>query len=141
MSAPISVKKQKYKEELEALVSVFYKPSEANLPTPQRRIALIELFEFLNTNGLRIFGFSGKDGNFTKIVLARVDIMLADLNKEITDGIVRLRNGSTRPLTKRVLMLDKKLIRLLETCKQTIIAHRTGVSDGAVCALPSGHRA
>ena len=124
MSVPISVKKHKYLEELKALT---YRTSRATLTTYQKRVSLIELFEFLNTNGLRIFGFSGKEGDFTKMMLAKVDSMLVDLNKEVADGIVRLLNGSTRPVSKRILMLDKKLIRLLETSKQKVIAHRTGV--------------
>ena len=116
MTVPISVRKEKYLKELKTLMGVV-KTRHRNVTVPRRREDLIRLFEFLSTAGFRVFGFSGSDGSFTKATLMKVDCMSVDLSEEIADGAV----------SKHVLMLDKKLLRLLETCKKTIIAHRTGV--------------
>ena len=78
---------------------------------------MIKVFEFLNTNGLRIFGFSGSEGKFIKTIIVKVDSFLMELNEEIAQGAV----------SKRVLILDKKLLGLLETCKQMVTDHKTGV--------------
>jgi len=156
MNIPISVKKEKYEKELRSLLYVLKYPvvwkqvlsshygitywwnpetrkSQWNAPpghplverSPadvmstklQRRKDMIILYKFLNTTGFRVFGFSGADGDFIKAMLKGAESMSGELNKEIADGAV----------SKRILTLDKKLITLFETCKKTIIKHRTGV--------------
>ena len=112
MAVPISVKKQKYIKELS--VRMHWREG---LTMAQKRIAIIKVFEFLNTNGLRIFGFSGSEGKFIKTIMEKVDSFLMELNEEIAQGAV----------SKRVLILDKKLLGLLETCKQMVTDHKTGV--------------
>jgi hypothetical protein len=156
MNIPISVKKEKYEKELRAKLSVLKLPvvwkqvlssqhgvtywwnpetrkSQWNAPhgyplverSPadvmatklRRRKDMIILYKFLNTTGFRVFGFSGREGDVIKAMLKGAESMSGELNKEIADGAV----------SKRILTLDKKLITLFETCKQTIIKHRTGV--------------
>ena len=113
MSVPISVKKQKYIKDLDARIRICNDGSTMI----QKRIAMIKVFEFMNTNGLRIFGFSGSEGKFINTMLMKVDSWLVELNEEIADGAV----------SKRVLKLDKKIVSTLEECKQMVIAHKTGV--------------
>ena len=112
MSVPISVKKQKYIKELSVRMHM-----REGLTMAQKRIDMIKVFEFLNTNGLRIFGFSGSEGKFIKTMQMRVDSFLMELNEEIAQGAV----------SNHVLKLDKKLLRVLEACKQMITDHKTGV--------------
>ena len=116
MAVPISAKKEKYVKELRVLMTTALNNNNNN-STPERRIAMIKVFKFLNTNGLRIFGFSGIEGKFIKTIMEKVDDWLVELNEEIADGEV----------SKRVLILDKKLLGLLETCKQMVTDHKTGV--------------
>ena len=116
MAVPISAKKEKYVKELRVLMTAANNVNNNN-STPERRIAMIKVFKFLNTNGLRIFGFSGSEGKFIKTIMEKADVWLVDLNEEIADGEV----------SKRVLILDKKLLGLLETCKQMVTDHKTGV--------------
>ena len=116
MTVPISEKKQKYLLKLKALV-VAAQDTATLATSTQKREALIRLFEFLNTAGFRVFGFSGADGRFTKATLTKVDSLSADLNAEVADGAV----------SKRVLILDIKLLKLLKTCKKMVIEHRTGI--------------
>jgi hypothetical protein len=82
-----------------------------------KRIAMIKVFEFLNTNGLRIFGFSGSEGNFIKTLMEKTDGWLVELNEEIAQG----------EESKRVLKLDKKAVSVIEACKQMVTDHKTGV--------------
>ena len=91
--------------------------NNTNISTPKRRIAMMRLFRFLNTNGLRIFGFSGSEGKFIRTMSMKVDSLSVDLNEEISDGAV----------SKRILKLDKKIISVLEECKQMITDHKTSV--------------
>ena len=116
MAVPISAKKEKYVKELRVLMTTALNNNNNN-STPERRIAMIKVFKFLNTNGLRIFGFSGSEGKFIKTIMEKVDSFLMELNEEIAQGAV----------SKRVLILDKKLLGLLETCKQMVTDHKTGV--------------
>ena len=116
MAVPISAKKEKYVKELRVLMTTALNNNNNN-STPERRIAMIKVFKFLNTNGLRIFGFSGSEGKFIKTIMVKVDSFLMELNEEIAQGAV----------SKRVLILDKKLLGLLETCKQMVTDHKTGV--------------
>ena len=116
MAVPISAKKEKYVKELRVLMTAANNVNNNN-STPERRIAMIKVFKFLNTNGLRIFGFSGSEGKFIKTIMEKVDSFLMELNEEIAQGAV----------SKRVLILDKKLLGLLETCKQMVTDHKTGV--------------
>jgi len=117
MAVPISVRREKYIKELRVLMTTALAQNNTNISTPKRRIAMMRLFRFLNTNGLRIFGFSGSEGKFIKTMLTKADSLSVDLNEEIAAGEV----------SKRVLILDKKLLILLETCKQKINAHMDGV--------------
>jgi hypothetical protein len=71
----------------------------------------------LNTNGLRIFGFSGQEGNFIKTLMEKSDVWLVELNNEIAQG----------EESKRVLNLDKKVVSVIEACKQMVTDHKTGV--------------
>ena len=68
MSVPISAKKEKYVKELSCLRMTHERRGTNNnsTPTTERRIVMIKVFKFLNTNGLRIFGFSGSEGKFIK---------------------------------------------------------------------------
>ena len=116
MAVPISAKKEKYVKELRVLMTTALNNNNNN-STPERRIAMIKVFKFLNTNGLRIFGFSGSEGKFIKTIMVKVDSFLMELSEEIAQGAV----------SKRVLILDKKLLGLLETCKQMVTDHKTGV--------------
>ena len=117
MAVPISAKKEKYVKELRVLMTTAYNTNNNSTPTTERRIVMIKVFKFLNTNGLRIFGFSGSEGKFIKTIMVKVDSFLMELNEEIAQGAV----------SKRVLILDKKLLGLLETCKQMVTDHKTGV--------------
>ena len=117
MAVPISAKKEKYVKELRVLMTTAYNTNNNSTQTTERRIVMIKVFKFLNTNGLRIFGFSGSEGKFIKTIMEKADVWLVDLNEEIADGEV----------SKRVLILDKKLLGLLETCKQMVTDHKTGV--------------
>jgi hypothetical protein len=116
MAVPISARKEKYVKELRVLMTTAYNNNNST-PTTERRMAMIKVFKFLNTNGLRIFGFSGSEGKFIKTIMVKVDSFLMELNEEIAQGAV----------SKRVLILDKKLLGLLETCKQMVTDHKTGV--------------
>ena len=117
MAVPISARKEKYVKELRVLMTTAYNANNYSTPITERRIVMIKVFEFLNTNGLRIFGFSGSEGKFIKTIMEKVDSFLMELNEEIAQGAV----------SKRVLILDKKLLGLLETCKQMVTDHKTGV--------------
>ena len=117
MAVPISARKEKYVKELRVLMTTAYNTNNNSTPITERRIVMIKVFEFLNTNGLRIFGFSGSEGKFIKTIMEKVDSFLMELNEEIAQGAV----------SKRVLILDKKLLGLLETCKQMVTDHKTGV--------------
>ena len=117
MAVPISARKEKYVKELRVLMTTAYNTNNNSTPITERRIVMIKVFKFLNTNGLRIFGFSGSEGKFIKTIMEKADVWLVDLNEEIADGEV----------SKRVLILDKKLLGLLETCKQMVTDHKTGV--------------
>ena len=117
MAVPISAKKEKYVKELRVLMTTAYNTINNSTPITERRIVMIKVFKFLNTNGLRIFGFSGSEGKFIKTIMVKVDSFLMELNEEIAQGAV----------SKRVLILDKKLLGLLETCKQMVTDHKTGV--------------
>jgi hypothetical protein len=117
MAVPISAKKEKYVKELRVLMTTAHNANNYSTPITERRIVMIKVFEFLNTNGLRIFGFSGSEGKFIKTIMEKVDSFLMELNEEIAQGAV----------SKRVLILDKKLLGLLETCKQMVTDHKTGV--------------
>jgi hypothetical protein len=117
MAVPISARKEKYVKELRVLMNTAYNTNNNSTPITERRIVMIKVFKFLNTNGLRIFGFSGSEGKFIKTIMVKVDSFLMELNEEIAQGAV----------SKRVLILDKKLLGLLETCKQMVTDHKTGV--------------
>ena len=117
MAVPISARKEKYVKELRVLMTTAYNTNNNSTPITERRIVMIKVFKFLNTNGLRIFGFSGSEGKFIKTIMVKVDSFLMELNEEIAQGAV----------SKRVLILDKKLLGLLETCKQMVTDHKTGV--------------
>jgi hypothetical protein len=117
MAVPISARKEKYVKELRVLMTTAYNTNNNSTPTTERRIVMIKVFKFLNTNGLRIFGFSGSEGKFIKTIMVKVDSFLMELSEEIAQGAV----------SKRVLILDKKLLGLLETCKQMVTDHKTGV--------------
>ena len=117
MAVPISARKEKYVKELRVLMNTAYNTNNNSTPITERRIVMIKVFKFLNTNGLRIFGFSGSEGKFIKTIIVKVDSFLMELNEEIAQGAV----------SKRVLILDKKLLGLLETCKQMVTDHKTGV--------------
>ena len=117
MAVPISARKEKYVKELRVLMTTAYNTNNNSTPITERRIVMIKVFKFLNTNGLRIFGFSGSEGKFIKTIIVKVDSFLMELNEEIAQGAV----------SKRVLILDKKLLGLLETCKQMVTDHKTGV--------------
>jgi hypothetical protein len=117
MAVPISARKEKYVKELRVLMTTAHNANNYSTPITERRIVMIKVFEFLNTNGLRIFGFSGSEGKFIKTIMEKVDSFLMELNEEIAQGAV----------SKRVLILDKKLLGLLETCKQMVTDHKTGV--------------
>ena len=117
MAVPISAKKEKYVKELRVLMNTAYNTINNSTPITERRIVMIKVFKFLNTNGLRIFGFSGSEGKFIKTIMVKVDSFLMELSEEIAQGAV----------SKRVLILDKKLLGLLETCKQMVTDHKTGV--------------
>ena len=117
MAVPISARKEKYVKELRVLMTTAYNANNYSTPITERRIVMIKVFKFLNTNGLRIFGFSGSEGKFIKTIMEKVDSFLMELNEEIAQGAV----------SKRVLILDKKLLGLLETCKQMVTDHKTGV--------------
>ena len=117
MAVPISARKEKYVKELRVLMTTAYNTNNNSTPITERRIVMIKVFKFLNTNGLRIFGFSGSEGKFIKTIMEKVDSFLMELNEEIAQGAV----------SKRVLILDKKLLGLLETCKQMVTDHKTGV--------------
>jgi hypothetical protein len=113
MSVPISVKKQEYLKKLQARIHMSCEGSTMI----QKRIGMIKVFEFLNTNGLRIFGFSGSEGNFIKTLMEKTDGWLVELNEEIAQG----------EESKRVLKLDKKAVSVIEACKQMVTDHKTGV--------------
>ena len=117
MAVPISARKEKYVKELRVLMNTAYNTNNNSTPITERRIVMIKVFKFLNTNGLRIFGFSGSEGKFIKTIMVKVDSFLMELSEEIAQGAV----------SKRVLILDKKLLGLLETCKQMVTDHKTGV--------------
>ena len=117
MAVPISARKEKYVKELRVLMTTAYNANNYSTPITERRIVMIKVFKFLNTNGLRIFGFSGSEGKFIKTIMVKVDSFLMELSEEIAQGAV----------SKRVLILDKKLLGLLETCKQMVTDHKTGV--------------
>jgi len=117
MAVPISARKEKYVKELRVLMTTAYNTNNNSTPITERRIVMIKVFKFLNTNGLRIFGFSGSEGKFIKTIMVKVDSFLMELSEEIAQGAV----------SKRVLILDKKLLGLLETCKQMVTDHKTGV--------------
>ena len=113
MSVPISVKVQKYIKDLDARI----RTANAGSTIIQKRTAMIKVFEFLNTNGLRLFGFSGDEGKLIKTLMVKADVWLVELNEEIAAGEV----------SKRVLNLDKKIVSTLEECKQMVTDHKTGV--------------
>jgi hypothetical protein len=117
MAVPISARKEKYVKELRVLMTTAHNANNYSTPITERRIVMIKVFKFLNTNGLRIFGFSGSEGKFIKTIMVKVDSFLMELSEEIAQGAV----------SKRVLILDKKLLGLLETCKQMVTDHKTGV--------------
>ena len=52
-----------------------------------KRKTMMNVFEFLNTNGLRIFGFSGQEGNFIKTLMEKSDCLV---------GGIEQRNSSRR---------------------------------------------
>jgi hypothetical protein len=81
------------------------------------RKTMMNVFEFLNTNGLRIFGFSGQEGNFIKTLMEKSDVWLVELNNEIAQG----------EESKRILNLDKKVVSVIEACRQMVTDHKTGV--------------
>ena len=115
MSVPVSVKKQEYLKDLNARIQMSnFTPHHSLIG---KRIAMIKVFEFLNTNGLRIFGFSGQEGNFIKTLMEKADGWLVELNEEIAQG----------EESKRVLKLDKKVVSVIEACKQMVTDHKTGV--------------
>ena len=115
MSVPISVKRQEYLKDLNARIQMSHYADPHSLI--EKRKAMIKVFEFLNTNGLRIFGFSGQEGNFIKTLMEKSDVWLVELNNEIAQG----------EESKRVLNLDKKVVSVIEACKQMVTDHKTGV--------------
>ena len=117
MAVPISARKEKYVKELRVLMTTAYNTNNNSTPTTERRIVMIKVFKFLNTNGLRIFGFSGSEGKFIKTIMEKADDWLVDLNEEIAQG----------EESKRVLKLDKKVVSVIEACKQMVTDHKTGV--------------
>ena len=115
MSVPISVKRQEYLKDLNVRIQMSnFTPNHSMI---ENRIALIKVFEFLNTNGLRIFGFSGQEGNFIKTLMEKSDVWLVELNNEIAQG----------EESKRILNLDKKVVSVIEACRQMVTDHKTGV--------------
>ena len=115
MSVPISVKRQEYLKELNVRIQMSHNADPHSLI--EKRIAMIKVFEFLNTNGLRIFGFSGQEGNFIKTLMEKSDVWLVELNNEIAQG----------EESKRILNLDKKVVSVIEACRQMVTDHKTGV--------------
>ena len=115
MSVPISVKRQEYLKELNVRIQMSHNADPHSMI--EKRIAMIKVFEFLNTNGLRIFGFSGQEGNFIKTLMEKSDVWLVELNNEIAQG----------EESKRILNLDKKVVSVIESCKQMVTDHKTGV--------------
>ena len=115
MSVPISVKRQEYLKDLNARIQMSqFTPTHSLIG---KRKTMMKVFEFLNTNGLRIFGFSGQEGNFIKTLMEKSDVWLVELNNEIAQG----------EESKRVLNLDKKVVSVIEACKQMVTDHKTGV--------------
>ena len=115
MSVPISVKRQEYLKDLNVRIQMSHNADPHSLI--EKRIAMIKVFEFLNTNGLRIFGFSGQEGNFIKTLMEKSDVWLVELNNEIAQG----------EESKRILNLDKKVVSVIEACRQMVTDHKTGV--------------
>ena len=115
MAVPISVKRQEYLKELNVRIQMSHNADPHSLI--EKRIAMIKVFEFLNTNGLRIFGFSGQEGNFIKTLMEKSDVWLVELNNEIAQG----------EESKRILNLDKKVVSVIEACRQMVTDHKTGV--------------
>jgi len=115
MSVPISVKRQEYLKELNARIEMSqFTPNHSLIG---KRKTMMNVFEFLNTNGLRIFGFSGQEGNFIKTLMEKSDVWLVELNNEIAQG----------EESKRILNLDKKVVSVIEACRQMVTDHKTGV--------------
>ena len=117
MAVPISARKEKYVKELRVLMTTAYNTNNNSTPITERRIVMIKVFKFLNTNGLRIFGFSGQEGKFIKTIMEKSDDWLVELNEEIAQG----------EESKRVLKLDKKVVSVIEACRQMVADHKTGV--------------
>jgi hypothetical protein len=115
MSVPISVKRQEYLKDLNVRIQMSnFTPNHSLIG---KRKAMMKVFEFLNTNGLRIFGFSGQEGNFIKTLMEKSDVWLVELNNEIAQG----------EESKRILNLDKKVVSVIEACRQMVTDHKTGV--------------
>jgi len=85
---------------------------------PIRRKKVIKIYEYLNFHSLVLFGFSGPDGRFTKIITEKTKEIEKSLNEYLKAD---LETQPIRLLNEKLLRLTKTFEKKLEDQKMTIL--------------------